>query len=100
MSYQKFIKDTAKEYKVPYSIWRDMNNIMSGVAIMSHYLDNTQIAKMMRDRGWDKEQLAEMRRVGEDMNLVIQVVMFRSACEIEGVDDEYIHQFLRFWQNL
>jgi hypothetical protein len=97
MAYIKYINEMAVEYEVPKAIWRDMNNMMLGIIHISHHLDLSQIAKMMRERGWTKEDFDKLKERDANMKLIIQDVMFISLCEEQDIKEEYCYAFLEYW---
>jgi hypothetical protein len=100
MSYLQHLKKEAKDYDVPYPIFRDMDRIMDGVMTMTHLLDNTQMIKVLKDHGWDTEKL-KPNLVGRDhLRTMVMRVMFFEVCENALIPDKYTFNYIEFWNNI
>ena len=98
MSYQQALKEISQEHDVPYTIWRDMDAIMSSVASMSHRLNPSTKLQILRSLNWDRETLMSLTPIG--LTFHFQGAVFLEDCEDYGIKEENAYAFLEYWNGL
>jgi hypothetical protein len=100
MSYLQHLKSEAEDYDVPTTTFRDMDRFMDAVMKMTHYLDNTQLVKVLIDRGWKKEELNPNDVEKQHLKEMVMKVMFIELCSDAGIKEKHAWSFIDYWNNI
>jgi hypothetical protein len=100
MSRVKYLHTAAKENGIPVATFRDMDRLMEGVMRMTHYIDNTELLKIMVKRGWTKDELKPTDLDRQTLKELVMRVMFYELCMDNNINEDCAYAYIRYWNEI